>query len=126
MPLNILDGQFRSFEVGVLPKLVQKGIAVLGMKPMAAGTIPQNKIATAIECLHYALTLPASTVITGCETMARLDQALEAAKTFKPLTKSQVSALFDKTRQAAMSGKFELFKTTARFDGTIQNPSWMG
>ncbi|HXV28948.1 MAG TPA: aldo/keto reductase, partial [Sinorhizobium sp.] len=79
MPLNILDGQFRSFERDVVPKLVEKGIAVLGMKPMAAGTIPRNNLATGIECLHYALSLPTSTVITGCESMEMLDQALEAA-----------------------------------------------
>src|SRR5678816_3307049 len=62
MPLNILDAQFRSFARDVVPKLVQQGIGVLGMKPMAFGVIPQNKIATAIECLHYSLNLPTSVV----------------------------------------------------------------
>ncbi|HXV28949.1 MAG TPA: aldo/keto reductase [Sinorhizobium sp.] len=125
MPLNILDGQFRSFQLDVVPKLVAKGVAVLGMKPMAAGMIPRNNLATGIECLHYALTLPTSTVITGCDTMERLDQALEAAKTFKPLTQAQISALHTKTREAALSGQMELFKTSARFDGTVRNPDWM-
>src|SRR5204863_3773438 len=76
MPLNILDAQFRSFAHQVVPKAVEQGIGVLGMKPMASGAIPQNQIATAMECLHYALILPASVVITGCETPERMEQAL--------------------------------------------------
>ena len=126
MPLNILDAQFRSFAHQVVPRLVEQGTAVLGMKPMASGAIPQNGIATAIECLHYALNLPTSVVITGCDTPERLQQALEAARTFKPLTNGQISALMTKTRQAALTGKYELFKTSVRFDGTASHPQWMG
>jgi len=126
MPLNILDASFRSFAHQVVPKLVEQGIGVLGMKPMASGAIPQNGIATAIECLHYALSLPTSVVINGCDSMERLDQAFEAARSFKPLTQQQISALVDKTKQAALSGKFERFKTTVQFDGTARNPQWMG
>jgi hypothetical protein len=110
----------------VVPKLVEQGTAVLGMKPMASGAIPQNNIATAIECLHYALSLPTSVVINGCDSLERLDQALEASRTFKPLTKPQLAALIAKTREAALSGKFELFKTSSRFDGTARHPEWMG
>jgi predicted aldo/keto reductase-like oxidoreductase len=126
MPLNVLDASFRSFSHEVVPKLVEQGIAVLGMKPLASGAIPQNKIADPIECLHYSLSLPTSVVINGCDSMERLDQAFEAARTFKPLTSAQISALVAKTREAAMSGKFELFKTATRFDGTAQHPEWMG
>jgi len=126
MPLNILDAQFRSFAHEVVPKLVQQGIGVLGMKPMASAAIPRNGLATGIECLHYALSLPTSVVITGCDSLERVDQAFEAARTFKPLTQSEISALLEKTREAARSGKYELFKTSERFDGTARNPQWMG
>jgi aryl-alcohol dehydrogenase-like predicted oxidoreductase len=126
MPLNILDAQFRSFARDVVPKLVEQGIAVLGMKPMAAGNLPQSGLATGIECLHYALNLPTSVVITGCTNTRDLDQAFEAARTFKPLTPAQVSALLAKTKDAALSGKFETFKTTTQQDGTARNPQWMG
>jgi aryl-alcohol dehydrogenase-like predicted oxidoreductase len=126
MPLNLLDASFRSFTQQVVPKLVEQGIAVLGMKPLASGAIPQNQIATAIECLHYALSLPTSVVISGCDTMERLEQTLEAAKTFKPLSQQQMSSLVTKTREAALTGKFERFKTTIQFDGTAQHPEWMG
>lgn len=126
MPLNILDASFRSFAHQVVPKLVEQGIAVLGMKPMASGAIPQNNIATGIECLHYALTLPTSVVITGCDSLERLDQAFEAVRTFKPLTQQQISALVARTREAALTGKYERFKTSAQFDGTARHPEWMG
>src|SRR5271157_5086333 len=100
MPLNVLDAHFRSFEKNVAPKLVEQGIAVLGMKPLAEGEIPRSGVASAIECLHYALSLPTTVVITGCESMERLEQALEAARTFKPLTEEQLSALRAKTKAA--------------------------
>ena len=126
MPLNLLDAHFRSFAHQVVPKLVAQGIGVLGMKPMAFGNLPQRGLATGIECLHYALNLPTSVVITGCDTMERLHQALEAARTFKPLTEGQLSVLLSKTKAAALTGKLEPFKTTAQFDGTAQNVSWLG
>ncbi len=126
MPINILDAQFRSFAHQVVPKLVDQRIAVLGMKPMASGAIPRNGIATAIECLHYALSMPTSVVITGCDSVERVDQALEAARTFRPLSQSELGALMARTREASLSGKYELFKTSTRFDGTARNPQWMG
>jgi len=126
MPLNPMDAHFRSFANNVVPKLVEQGIAVLGMKPMGAGSILQSKTVTPIECLHYALNLPTSVVITGCDSMKILDQAFEAARTFKPLTESDVIAILDKTRDAAITGKYEQFKVSTRFDGTIKNPQWLG
>lgn len=126
MPLNPLDAHFRSFEHHVLPRLVAEGIGVLGMKPMGDGLVLQSKTVTPIECLHYALNLPTSVVITGCESLDRLHQALHAMDTFTPLSAADVQAMLAKTKDAAMSGKYELFKTTNQFDGTAMNPSWMG
>src|ERR1700754_3348670 len=82
MPLNVMDAHYRSFEKMVLPELVKQDIGVLAMKTMANGTILESKTVTPIECLHYAMTLPASVVITGCESMENLEQALTAARTF--------------------------------------------
>ena len=126
MPLNILDAQFRSFAHQVVPKLVEQGIAVLGMKPMASGAIVQNKIATPIECLHYALNLPTSVVINGMSDLKMVDQAFEAVRSFKPLTQGELTALLARTKEAAQSGKFERFKTSSNFDGTARKPEWMG
>jgi predicted aldo/keto reductase-like oxidoreductase len=125
MPLNPMDAHFRSFEKQVVPRLVEKGTAVLGMKSMGDGLLLQSGTVTPIECLYYALGLPTSVVITGCESMERLDQAVEAARRFRPLTPAQVAAILDQTRQAALSGRYELFKTSDRFDGTARNPQWM-
>ena len=75
MPLNVMDAHFRSFERMVLPRLVDQGIGVLGMKSMGDGNLLKSGRVTPIECLHYALNLPTSVVITGCESMAILDQA---------------------------------------------------
>ena len=125
-PLNVMDAHFRSFTHQVVPRLVKEGIAVLGMKSMGDGNVLKSGAVTPIECLHYALSLPTSVVINGCESMERLDQAFEAARTFKPMSEAEMATLLDKTRQAAMTGKFEPFKTTSHFDGTAQHPEWMG
>jgi aryl-alcohol dehydrogenase-like predicted oxidoreductase len=125
MPLNVLDYHFRSFAHNVVPRLVKEGTAVLGMKPMASGNVFKAGVATAIECLHYALNLPTSVVITGCDSMERLDQAFQAARTFKPFSPSELAALVAKTKEAALSGVYEPFKTTAEFDGTAQHPEWL-
>jgi len=126
MPLNVMDAHFRSFTHQVVPRLVKEGIAVLAMKSMGDGNVLKSGVVTPIECLHYALSLPTSVVINGCESMERLDQAFEAARTFKPLSEAEMAKLLDKTRQAAMTGKFEPFKTTSQFDGTAHHPEWLG
>jgi aryl-alcohol dehydrogenase-like predicted oxidoreductase len=126
MPLNVMDAHYRSFEKLVLPELVQQNIGVLAMKTLANGTILESKTASAIECLQYAMNLPVSVVITGCESMENLEQALTAARTFKPLGDAEVSALLARTAKAASRGEYELFKTTSIYDGTAAHPEWLG
>ena len=126
MPLNVMDAHFRSFEHHVLPVLVEAGIGVLGMKSMGDKNILKSNTATPIECLHYAMNLPTSTVITGIDSLDILDQAIEAVETFEPMTPDQVAALLARTAKAAAKGEFEPFKTDNRFDGTAQNPEWLG
>ena len=126
MPLNVMDAHYRSFEKLVVPELVKLEIGVLGMKSMANGILLKSKTVTPIECLHYALNLPTSVVITGIDNMETLDQAFEAARTFRPMTDTQVQALLAKTAKAASRGEFELFKTSSIFDATTANPEWMG
>ena len=126
MPLNVMDAHYRSFERLVLPELVEQHIGVLGMKSMGNGVILKSGAVTAMECLQYALSLPTSVVITGIESIERLDQAFEAARTFPTLTGSRRDALLAKTAKAAARGEFELFKTTSVFDATATNPAWLG
>ena len=126
MPLNVMDAHFRSFEKMVLPELNRQNIGVLAMKTLANGAILESKTVNATECLQYAMNLPVSTVITGCESMDDLKQALNAARTFKPLAAEEVAALLAKTKEPAARGEFELFKTSSIYDGTASHPEWLG
>ncbi len=126
MPLNVMDAHYNSFEKKVLPVLVKHGIGVLGMKPMGDVIILRSKAATPVECLHYAMSLPTSVVITGCESMNILQQALDAARSFKQMSQEEVAQLLAKTASSAAKGEYELYKTTHNFDGTFQNPQWLG
>jgi predicted aldo/keto reductase-like oxidoreductase len=126
MPLNVMDAHFNSFEKKVLPILTRDRIGVLGMKPMGDPFILKSKTVTAVECLHYPMNLPTSVVITGCDSLLILQQALRAARTFQPMDSSRVAAVLAKTAKGAEAGQFELYKTSHHFDGTVQNPQWLG
>ncbi|MFB3921485.1 MAG: aldo/keto reductase [Terriglobia bacterium] len=126
MPLNVMDAHYKSFAKKVVPVLVEHGIGVLGMKPLAEGLVLKSNTVTAIEALHYAMSLPTSVVINGCETIERLDQALKAARTFRPLAEKEVATLLARTAVAGAKGEFEPFKNTLEFDGTAHNPQWLG
>ncbi len=126
MPLNVMDAHYRSFEKLVLPELVKLEIGVLGMKSMSNGILLKSKTVTPIECLQYALSLPTSVVITGIDSMEILEQAFKAIESYHPLSVEERDALLAKTRAAAATGQFEPFKTSSIFDGTAQNPQWLG
>jgi uncharacterized protein len=125
MPLNVMDAHYESFTSIVLPIVQQKNIGVLGMKPMGDPFILKSNTVTAVECLRYSLSLPTSVVITGCDSMERLQQALNVGRSFKPLTDAERAALLSKTAQAAKNGEFELYKTSHHFDSTIQHPEYL-
>ncbi len=126
MPLNVMDAHYDSFGKQVLPVLVEQDIGVLGMKPMGDPFVLVSATVTAVECLHYAMNLPTSVVITGCDSLPVLEQALHAARAFRPLSEAEVEALLARTAPAAGDGKYELYKTTHHFDGTYENPQWLG
>ncbi|MGB8321865.1 MAG: aldo/keto reductase [Candidatus Acidiferrum sp.] len=126
MPVNVMDAHFRSFSKEVIPVALQKNIAVLAMKSMADKHILESKTVTPIECLHYSLSTPASVVITGIDSMSILDQAFQAAKTSKDVSKSDIAAILQKTATVAADGKFEPFKTSQVFDSTAAHPEWLG
>jgi len=126
MPLNVMDAHFNSFEKKVLPVLVEHKIGVLGMKSMGDHLILESKTVTPIECLQYAMNLPTSVVITGCDSLQILEQALNAARSFRPMDQAQVASLLARTAKVAQNGQFELYKTSHQFDGTYHNPQWLG
>ncbi len=129
MPSNLMDAHFRSFAQLVMPKLVEQNIAVQTMKPFCGGDgiiLKSGAIQKPIDCLHYALNLPTNVVITGIDKPEILDQAFEAAKTFKPLGEEQFAGLLRRTEEVAATGQYELFKVSSHFDGTARHPDWLG
>jgi hypothetical protein len=96
------------------------------MKSMGDGSILKSKTVSTVECLHYAMSLPTSTVITGIDSLAILDQALEAVDSFRPFEPAELGALLERTAALAADGTFEPFKTSSLFDGTAKNPAWLG
>jgi len=117
MPLNPFDANFRSFETEVLPVLNQRGIAPLGMKPISGHGEPVEKgVFTAEELLRYAMSLPVATTITGVEKMDILEQNLKVAQGFTPLSASEMQGLRDRAKEYAGDGRFELYKTSIKFD----------
>ena len=126
MPVNVMDAHYDSFEKKVLPVVLQENIGALSMKPLGGGVILKSKTVTAIECLQYAMNSGVDVVITGCDSMDRLHQAIHAAQTFKPLTDEEVAAILAKTAPVGRGGQFELYKTTTYFDGTTKHPEYLG
>jgi predicted aldo/keto reductase-like oxidoreductase len=96
------------------------------MKPMAAGLILESGAATADECLRYAMSVPGIAVtITGCDSQGVLEQALSIAVNFQPMSAADRETLLARTSDAAQGGRWEKFKTTHEFDGTVQNVRWL-
>lgn len=126
MPLNVMDAHFRSFEKLVLPELVKQNIGAIGMKSLANGILLKSGTVQPIECLHYALNLPASVLVAGIDSMEMLDQACRAIESFRPMSEEEVDSLLARTAQAAARGEYEPFKTSSIFDGTAANPHWLG
>lgn len=127
MPLNVMDAHYDSFEKEVLPVLIKEKIGVLGMKPLCFGFILKGDLGLSPqECLRYAMSLPVSVMITGCDSMKILDQALGVARGFRPMSQGEVAALLQRTASLASNGEYERYKTSGMFDGTAQNPQWLG
>jgi aryl-alcohol dehydrogenase-like predicted oxidoreductase len=126
MPINVMDAHYRSFSKLVVPEMIKQGVGVLAMKTLANGSIIKSKTVKPIEAIQYALNMPTSVVICGCDSLKVLDQALRAATTFKPFSDKQLQSLLAKTAKAAAEGKFEPFKTSSIYDSTATNPKWLG
>jgi predicted aldo/keto reductase-like oxidoreductase len=126
MPVNALDLHFDSFGQRVIPVAQKHGMAVLGMKPLADGAILKTNTVTAAEALHYAMSVPVTMTITGCESLANLEQALSVARNFKPMNEQQKMAVLQKTAPVGGAGKFEAYKLSHNYDGTFNNPQWLG
>lgn len=120
MPLNALDGTFRSFEQKVLPELERQSIAAIGMKSMGgSAAMVKAGVLTAEEALRYAMSLPVATTISGIMSSQILQQNLSVARNFQPMTADELHALRMRCAQAAGDGRYELYKVTAKHEGPI-------
>ncbi|HEY4776903.1 MAG TPA: aldo/keto reductase [Candidatus Acidoferrales bacterium] len=120
MPLNCLDATFRSFETQVMPEANRRGIAVLGMKSMGgSGEIVSHGAATPSDALRYAMSLPVATTISGMDSLGVLEQNLGIAKGFQQMKPEEMQALRERVRVFAADGRYELFKTTKKYDGAV-------
>ena len=126
MPVNALDEHYDSFGQKVIPVAQKHGMAILGMKPLSNGAILKTNTISATEALHYAMSVPVTVTITGCESVANLEQALSVARNFKPMDEKQKLAVLQKTAPVADAGKFEAYKSSHMYDGTYSNPQWLG
>jgi uncharacterized protein len=126
MPLNVMDAHYDSFAKLVLPVLVQHNIGVLCMKPMGAQVILRSGAVSASECLRYAMSLPTSVVITGCDSMAILQHAINVARNFRPMTDEERTALLARTAPVAGNGQFELQKRAISLTALSINPQVLG
>jgi uncharacterized protein len=120
LPLNCFDATFRSFEREVLPELLVRGIAPIGMKPICGeGTPAKKRAIKATDALRYAMSLPVATTITGIDSMTVLRQNLGVARGFKPLSEAEMDAIRHQAAEPAADGRFELYKTTAKHEGPV-------
>lgn len=126
MPLNIMDAHFRSFERNVIPVAQQTDTAILGMKTFGDRQILDARVAGPLQMLHYSMTLPVATVITGIDSVATLDQAVTAAISFRPLSPAQTAAILARSAALAADGALEPYKTTDDLDATAAHPEWLG
>ena len=120
MPLNAMDATFRSFEQQVLPEANKRGLGVLGMKSLGgSGEMVTHGALTAEEGLLYAMSLPVATTISGMDSLHVLEQNLGVARGFQPLTGQEMQAHRERARSLAADGRYELFKTSTKYDGKV-------
>jgi uncharacterized protein len=131
LAVNAADVHQFSFIQQLLPMAVERQMGIIGMKVVARGRIlssftppaPEQQQRTweefpvksgpgAInmrEALYYTLSLPVSTVIIGCDSVAQLEENVRLAREFTPLSQPQMVALEAKTAPIAKQGLFFRF-----------------
>jgi aryl-alcohol dehydrogenase-like predicted oxidoreductase len=120
MPLNPFDATYRSFETAVLPEVLRRGMAGLGMKSLGGNGQPVTQgVVTVEEALRYAMSLPVATTISGIDSLTVLRQNLAIARGFRPMTAEEMGALRRRCASAAGDGHLELYKSTMKYDGDL-------
>jgi hypothetical protein len=117
MPINVLDAHYRSFQHEILPQLIQRGIAPIGMKSLGGrGQLPDALDLSAEQCRRYSLSLPISTLVCGIQSMENLEQDVAIARDFVPMSEAELAELAGGVVEEAGDGRYEWFKSTQFFD----------
>ena len=117
MPLGVFDANFRSFEQRVLPELTRRNIAPIGMKSLGGtGDAVKKGVLTAAEALRYVMSLPVATLVSGMDSIEVLRKNVAIARSFSPMSAQEMQALRERCASQAADGRFELYKTSKKFD----------
>lgn len=119
MPVSVLDANFNSFQREIIPIAREQGIGVIGMKSLAAGhffNLPAGTLPVE-AARRYALSQPIAALCVGCDSMEVLEQDLNIARTFVPMTAEEQAAAIDAVYHHAWAGQHEPFKTSFDFEG---------
>jgi uncharacterized protein len=120
LPLNGLDAHFRSFQARVLPELIRRGIAPIGMKSLGGdGRVVKKRAASVNDALRYAMSLQVCTTVSGVDSLKVLRQNLRIARRFSPMNAMEREAYIESVAAYAQDGRFELYKTTAEHEGEV-------
>jgi len=110
MPINLIDRHYLSFIDNVLPRARKKGLGVLAMKSNAIGGITKHKIATIDECLRFSVTQDVDVLVSGVETVEQLEHNVGVVKSFKPMSKQEISSVLERTKKGPIGSKVENYK----------------
>ena len=117
LPINVLDAHYRSFQKEILPELNRRDIGVIGMKSLGGrGQLITSLGLSAAQCRGYALSLPISTLSCGIDSLDNLQQDLEIARNFSPMSMEEKQVLLSSVSEEAGDGRHEWFKSTQYYD----------
>jgi aryl-alcohol dehydrogenase-like predicted oxidoreductase len=87
-----------AFEQSALPVALQKNMGILSMKVMGQGLLVGTGAgrASPAELLQFNLSQPVASVVIGCEQLAPLEQNVQAAMNFTPISESAKQKLQEK------------------------------
>jgi aryl-alcohol dehydrogenase-like predicted oxidoreductase len=118
LPLSGFDASFRSFQKRVLPELIKRGIAPIGMKSLNGTADAVKKgVIQAADAIRYAMSLPVAVTVSGIDSLELLRENLRIARGFTPMNRDERLAFEKQCAVYAADGRFELYKTTAKFEG---------
>lgn len=117
MPNNVMDAGFLSFRQQVMPVCQKKNVGIVGMKGVGGdGRVVREGLLSVEECYRYCLSQPVSVQVVGLSSVDMLKEAIRIGRAFRPLSAAEATALQAKVKEVQGDGRYELFKTSKRYD----------